>query len=644
MLYLRNPDVADVGDITDDDWADVRAHLELDLIAFVWFFCFFKDRNSRSKRIATPSSPQLALLWRIMYLVDEDVPVRAALLKERQGGFSWVICQVVLWRICFNQHLNALHVAHDKKTTNRIFSYLKEGHEWLVDAIRPEKVVDTKGELHLLNPDEDARRAGDIGQDSRTFCDTAGNNFAGTGEPVQIAHASEVGKWHKVCADPETVYTSFANAIQDEPGTFIFCESTAHGAQTFWHEMWLASMKMGTTGWNGFTPVFLPWYLDERNASPAPFGLVLGDREDSEFGNEVYIKKHFGLSDEQLCWRRGAIRKQPETRSKVETFNQEHPATPEIAWLFAHGKWLQASLLEAAEQRAKDQIAKGFLRVRFTGDLMPRRDLGIDAQLLEDATKAENDWMRSRALGPFTVYRWPDWHHDYLVSGDVAEGGSDGDASCAKVWQRVGNESEQKAPMRLCAEWHGTVGEDIFGDILWRLGWMYSTGRRSKRLPALIAWERTGPGHTIAGFLKRGRSEKDVGYPHFRLYRRHEPNSPAYSQDVKYGISTNGQTKPVMMALFMAGVRDGTIQLTQRDIMEAATVTRNDRGLLETQGRDRVMAVALGAFAAAFTLPVWGEDDPDIEEVKEHSVKWTMKLGQGKEENNDEETEEVVLS
>lgn len=630
-------------EMDDQDWDDVQDHLSQDPVAWVWFACYYKNRgHGRKKEKATPTAAQLAVLWRFAVMVDEGMPVRLALLKARQFGFSWLFSQLVLWLICNNQHINALCVAHDKKSTQAIFRYLKDGHEWLKRQIRPLVDASSKNELYLRNPDTEARDAGDVGQDSRAIVDTAGNEYAGTAEAVQVAWASEIGKWDKK-SDTETIWTSFANAMQDEPNTFIFAESTAHGSGTYWHRMWESALNIGKQHWNGFTPIFIPWYFDRRNVALAPPDMVLLDREDSEYGNEKLLKETYDLDNNQLYWRRKKIDSQPEGRRKVDLFNQEHPASPAIAWLFAGGKWLEAEVMVRATARMNAEVKSGLLRPVFTGDMDPCINKAPEFCKALGGLN-QNEWLRRRALGALVIYRWPNWRHDHIIGVDVSEGNDGSDASCAKVYQRVGEPKDGDALMRLCAEFYGLVTEDLLADIIWRLGWFYSTGTGRNMIPAMLAWERTGPGRGIGLWLRTKASRHSVQYPPSRMYRQQTPDTPGFSQAVNYGVSTNSATKPVMMGALKEALVNGHLQVTPEDLKDMGSVAHNDRGLLVTKGKDRTMAAAMAIYVSMFITNIWGQDDKAVDVPAEHSVAWSIRVAERSKVEPRESSEDVDLT
>lgn len=602
-------------DIGDELWDEIREHVRRDPVAYIWHLCFHKNRDTRRLEIAHPSPGQTAILWRFSVLVAAGIPVRLDLLKERQGGFTWLFTNLSGWVIFFNEHLNGLQSAHDDITSKRIFMYLREAHEWLPKTLRPAKEYSGRKEL-VLREKEEERLLGNVGMDSGILVQTAAAPELGTGQPIQLFHASEIGKWK---GDPVNTYTSVVNAIQDEPFTFIFREGTAHGFGSFWHVEWGASLNIGKEGWNGHTPIFLAWYVDPRNKRKAPPEMVLGKSDDDEFGNEEQLVKLFDLDNDQLEWRRRTIIKQPESGgSKVDKFKQEHPSTDEEAWLHAHGKWLSPTTVGELRIRLDDE----HLKPLFTGYCDPRPELDIELKYLRDG-ESENDWLTKHIGGPLRIWRLPDGRSDYIAGCDVAEGHADGDASCIKIYQRVGYPKEDYAKMRIAAEWYGLCDEDRCALLLWRLGWFYSIGKGGNRLPAMLCWERTGPGRGIAKWIKVGVQTQ---YPASRMYRRNEASDPRFRKEPSFGISTNAATKPVMLGEWRKCTRDGDIQLTEEDIDEAETLTRNEHGRVDTNGRDRFMASCMAIYGAQYTPLMQPPKEESPEELHPHSVKYMMAL------------------
>lgn len=579
--YFRVVDEAGVQppSIPEDLAAEVKEHYERDLVAFLWYGTSIRDRDTRRRQKPVWQPGQIAIMWRVALTVRADLPVRLDLLKQRQGGFSTLFANIEYWIAGFHENIGALQAAQDKDTTRQLHSYVKEVYEMQPAWLRPPKRYSSRLELDLTEPDEERRLDGERGLESSITAQTAGKDFLGTGLPLQALHVSEIGKWHQVCA-VEPTYTSVVNAIQDLPFTFIFRESTAHGADTYWHREWKASMRIGLPGWNGHVPVFCPWYLDDRNRRPAPPHMALEEEEHGEFGNEVALTRDYDLDNDQLMWRRGAIRKQPSgVRPKKELFKQEHPASEAEAWLFAGGKFVGAEVIQAMK-------ADAYLRpaIIWQGVIEHRREDGIDLSWKR--------WSHKRASGPFTVWKWPSPEYEHLISADVSEGLSDGDMSCAKVWRRYADRLVQ------VAEWWGTVPTDEFAQLLWRLGWFYRCRSHVGSLPALLAWERTGPGSGIHGWLRSGNLKDPTdSYPSGRMFRMMRHGRAKTTREMVFGVSTSKHNKRLLLDMWLEWARDGRIDSLVPDVLEADSLELDDRGGVDTGGRDRMMASVIGVYA-----------------------------------------------
>lgn len=594
--------------------AMVQEHVSQDLVAFLWHCTSIRDRDTR-RRVRPDWTPgQLIIAWRVMQTIHLERPVRLDLLKVRQGGFSTGISNIGYWFAGFRKHIGGLQAAQDKDTTRQVFSYVKEVFEHQPEWLRPSKRYSSRLELLLEEPKEEERLAGNRGLESSLAAQTAGKDFLGTGQPIQLLHVSEIGKWHRVC-DPEVTYTSVANAIQDQPGTVIIRESTAHGADTYWHREWKDSLKIGKSGWNGFTPVFLPWYLDPRNAIKCPPGIEWGDDDVDEFGDEVKLRELYDLTDDQLWWRRKTIQKQPSgVRKKTDLFCQEHPGTQAEAWLHAFGRYVDVETIMKLRERAE-----GFLAYRFQGELVHSRHRGKDLGF--------RSWTTKRPLGPFTIWERPNHKFDYVIGADVAEGLAGGDFSCALVYKRF------PAHLELVAEWWGHAPTDIFAMNLWRLGWFYRTStERGGEVPALLAWERTGPGAGIHAWLKNGNALDPLdAYPAGRQYRSMRVDRRKKLRDPAYGIATSRFSKRPMLDAWLEWAREGVVDCHRPMVDEAESLELDDRGHIDTGGKDRFMASVLAVWAHK-TSPMLRITEPKaVEAPAWGSVAWADKLHEDRE-------------
>lgn len=626
---------------SEAELAALRNHLVHDPVAYLWHFCYYRNRDEALRQVATPTPGQLVILWRFAKLLEANQPVRMDLLKARQGGFSWLFTNVCGWVIFFHRMIDGLAAAQDKQTSGRVFRYLRDAYDLLPPALRPEAQHSTRLELLLRrsdSPDDDDEEGeDDLGQESSLTVQTPGNDFVGTGQPIQLLHVSELGKWDKVC-DTEVTYTSVVNAIQQRPMTFIFRESTAFGAESFWHREWKRSKKMGKPDHNGFTPIFIPWYFDPRNTARPPVGLesALYDRPDTEFGNEVNLRKRYGLGLPQLEWRRKKVAAQG-ADNPLGMQAQEHPDNDDDAWRFAGGKWFNVDDMEKLVLRTQTEMKTGLLRPVFVGDLLPRRDLGREARPLR-ADEHSNEWFTRRMGGLLCIYRWPDPTQDYVVGGDVADGLIGGDASCLFGYQRVGYDFEGKALMRLAFEWHGRGDDWWVAEAMYRLGWLYATGYGAERMPAMLAWERTGSGRNIARNLlmnMRGEQHEDA-YPQMRMYKRIDAATVRQRPEKQYGIATSGVSKGAMLREWRAAAKEGHVQCNPELLQELGTLTVDERGLVDTQGRDRFMSSVMAVVAATSTPTIDPGGHLGMPEAQPFTGTWVLQQRKRQEEGQDD--------
>ena len=83
----------------------------------------------------------------------------------------------------------------------------------------------------------------------------------GRSDTLTNVHISEYAFWPKNKAE---LLLGIMQAVPDEPDTMVVIESTANGYDHF-KALWDGAQR----GENGWTPVFLPWYLEQGYRKPA---------------------------------------------------------------------------------------------------------------------------------------------------------------------------------------------------------------------------------------------------------------------------------------------------------------------------------------------------------------------------------------
>ncbi len=148
---------------------------------------------------------------------------------------------------------------------------------------------------------------------SRFICGTAAASSEARGGTFQRIHGSEVAFWCQGGNQKDKQREVMAGLEEAAAEGEIVLESTPNGMDLF-HDIYNAAKR----GENDYTPIFLPWYMDESNRVDVELDeaehimLNLSDRE------EELIRLH-QLDVNQIKWRR-------RTEKRLgPLFRQEHP-------------------------------------------------------------------------------------------------------------------------------------------------------------------------------------------------------------------------------------------------------------------------------------------------------------------------------
>ena len=200
------------------------------------------------------------------------------------------------WRVTHTRGVRAFILTHDEEATNNLFELANRYHQNCPLPVKPSTSAANAKELHFDRLDSGYK----VG--------TAGNKAVGRSSTVQFFHGSEVGFW----PNAQQHAAGILQAIPDAPGTESFLESTANGIGNFFHQQW----QMAEAGQSDYIAIFVPWYWQPEYKKAVPDGFSLTEEERT-------YKKSYGLTDEQIAWRRFKI-----VELKDETlFKQEYPAT-----------------------------------------------------------------------------------------------------------------------------------------------------------------------------------------------------------------------------------------------------------------------------------------------------------------------------
>lgn len=235
--------------------------------------------------------------------LQETGKVRVLVLKGRQQGISTYTEGRFYWRTSMQFGKTAFIMTHEDKATQNLFGMAKLYHEHVPAPIRPATGAANANELVF-----DKLK-------SRYAVGTARTSGTGRSFTVQYFHGSELAFW----ANAVDHLSGLGQAIPDEPGTEVILESTANGVGNVFHGMVQDALR----GIGDYKLVFIPWFWQIEYRSQVPDGIALD-------ADESLYAERYGLVIEQMAWRRKKI--QTDFRGDTSLFDQEYPATPNLAF------------------------------------------------------------------------------------------------------------------------------------------------------------------------------------------------------------------------------------------------------------------------------------------------------------------------
>lgn len=250
--------------------------------------------------------------------------VRALVLKGRQQGASTYIGGRFYWRASGEFGKRVQILTHEIPATDNLFGMVKRYHEHAPNAVKPRTATDSAKELWF-----DAL-------DTRYAVATAGSKDTGRSGTGQYFHGSEVAFWPNAA----THMAGIGQIIPDLAGTEIILESTANGIGNVFHAMVMDALR----GKGDYILIFVPWFWEDgyRREPGEDFAL--------EHDEQVYMDT-FGLDIRQMAWRRAKI--ETDFRGDVNLFNQEYPATVDMAFMASSKDSLISPQLVTTARRTK---------------------------------------------------------------------------------------------------------------------------------------------------------------------------------------------------------------------------------------------------------------------------------------------------
>jgi hypothetical protein len=492
-------------------------------------------------------------------------PMRAIILKARKLGFSTWVQARFLQRVTQMPNRYALVAAQDRKTAGVLMDMARYMYEHLPTeeelgigcSIKPQIVGQgqSRGSGGRWMSFGDRRRPHEASVYETL---TAGATASGRGYTPDMFHGSEVAHY-----DDANFLVGALSAVPQRPETQIILESTANGFNAF-HDMWQRAVAGAEDEDLGgyYVPLFFGWQDNPFNArqfisvqARDRFERTLGDPDGGGDEEELLFRESFGVTLEQLFWRRTVLNAVP-FDGNVEKFHQEHPATPEQAFI-GSGQPVFSGVLVARALKAAgsaERPVEGVLR----GDDMRTRvlkgrtvEVPQTALWLPEAEPRDLDlWDRSKLLvwehpvnavsqqGLQGHERRPDGQ--YVIFADVAMGSGntdgDGDHHAVQVLDHVSR-------MQV-ARYRSRIALHDLPLVLCLIGLYYNE--------AWLAVEVNGPGIAVVDALR-------IEYRYRRLYRRRTRGDSLVDapQGSLVGWQTTISTKPLLEQTFGQVLKDG---------------------------------------------------------------------------------------
>jgi hypothetical protein len=408
--------------------------------------------------------------------------------------------------------------------------------------------------------------------------------------PIGVISNSEFANYSNALS----VFNSTTQALPSNGEVYAVIESTANGISGVgepFYKLWTKSVKEWnafksgrTHDFEGYRPVFLPWYVMPEYRKPLYKGK-LTDIESIDFGSEEDKKKFldteqklmndYDVPVEAINWYRDCIKEK--CSYSLREAKRYYPTFPEDAFLATDNGYFDNTKLYDIKEKYENEAPK-YDRGYLTEDLEFEKD----------------------KFGELEIIEYPDsnYMNRYIVSIDPSSGVEDGDYAPMKVYDRL----EQ----RWVARWYGREDEDKLAEIVMKLGMYYNE--------ALIIPERNLA--TVINIIK-----PDGVMPY---------SGPVWvieskSGDVKYGFETNVQSRKLLLDNYKVWLRENYDKLMDLTEVEEHInfIKVSKHGGVKYEAADGhhddiVIANALTIWAADYwdeDLAILNEDQSDIDQI-----------------------------
>jgi hypothetical protein len=496
----------------DDPWAEVRNGMpliegpelvqgdpaELTALQIYEYMKFLKIVDRESKNVPflippeyMPYKTQEKLMETVFELWDGNKVIRIVILKARRlGSSAWVEAYIftVVTLIPFR---SAMVVAHRNDAASRIFRMTKHYYNHLPHDKKLPTKYNNKRAIEYEFPHE-----------SYMEISTAKDVDASRGEGLSDLHESELAYYRDPAAG-----VALGNSVPRVPRTSIFYESTANSMNEFYDRWQLANMPPDLK-----TTELVPIFIDWRSAPFTSIPLLPGEVRYYTPEEQAFIEEA-ELTPEQAKWYQ--VTKTDDCNNDQAIFNQEHPITPEHAFMATGTPFFAQEILKLWQTapRRQDPIFRGHLT-------------------WSDTDEPHVNLVESKG-GTFIVWKEPEPDYWYVIGVDVGMGVL-ADWTVMYVIRRPRKADEVP---EVVAQFRSNSRCDDPAEcavIAYQIGQYYKW--------ALLGIENNGPGGTMLSHLVNCR--RDVPqikgpYPNLYYHRRIDRETNEATMELGWPTRTN---------------------------------------------------------------------------------------------------------
>lgn len=467
--------------------------------------------------------------------LKKNKPLRFIVLKARQEGISTYFEGRIFDRNTNYPNRKAIIIGHVGDASDNLFEMFNTYYDNLPAEMKPTTQYSNKKEIYY----------GEINS-SIEVMSAENRDSVGRSGTIQDLHATEVAFW----PDAEKTMLALLQTIPDEPNTLSVIESTANGIGGWFYNFW----KSAEAGENDYTPIFLAWFDLEDYQRPFETKEKRDVFASSLDEYEKMLVKNFGLTLEQLNWRRYTIKNK--CGDSVDQFKQEYPSTPEEAFVASGKPVFNQNICYQNYQNAKEPKKIGNLEYVYKNN----------AKEITGVKFVENAKGFIKLHYPIDVKDSEELR--YAGGCDVAEGLEQGDRSIVKVKdRRLG---------KIALTWAGHIDPDLLGEELHKIQlylkdkWYVNVEANNHGLTTITTAYKLGVSQFYRQDFKAGRGAETKDF---------------------LGTKTTGGaegTRVYMLNLLKESIRNNKHRDDEREFWsEALTFVRNSKGKEQAQNKDK---------------------------------------------------------